>query len=248
VGPALRACHHLGYWTGPADGSSVEEATDRFTDVLVEKLAVGPGDRVLDVGCGIGKPAVRLARATGCSVVGISVNRAHAAAAGERAEEEGVGDRVSFEYGDGMALAFGDGEFDAVLAFESILYMDRARALREMSRVLRPGGQLVFTDLFLSGASPATAAAAKASRQLPALKDYLSLVTTAGLRLTGLDDVSDRTRSSFGRMREAITTHRAELEREGDPQVTRLIDEMIASLGDQGRYLGCCVVSATRVV
>src|SRR3954470_6701138 len=73
LGPLLRMSwgdnFHFGYWDGPSDTSSVEEATDRFTDLLIERLAVGPGDRVLDVGCGIGRPALRLASATGASVV-----------------------------------------------------------------------------------------------------------------------------------------------------------------------------------
>jgi hypothetical protein len=80
------------------------------------------------------------------------------------------------------------------------------------------------------------------------LEDYRSLVTAAGLRLADVDDVSEQTRSSFGRMREAIVTHRAELERDADPVVARLIDETVTSLGDRSGYLGCCVVTAIRVV
>src|ERR1044072_4209593 len=49
LGPLLRMAwgdnFHFGYWDGPSDTSSVEEATDRFTDLLIEGLAVGPAGR-----------------------------------------------------------------------------------------------------------------------------------------------------------------------------------------------------------
>src|SRR4051794_16098071 len=65
---------HVGYWPSSDDPSTLEQATDNLTDLLISRLGVGPGKRVLDVGCGTGRPAVRLARATGCTVVGIAVS------------------------------------------------------------------------------------------------------------------------------------------------------------------------------
>lgn len=50
-----------GYWLSDEDDSSVDVATDRLTDVLIEQLGLRPGQRMLDVGCGIGTPALRLA-------------------------------------------------------------------------------------------------------------------------------------------------------------------------------------------
>jgi SAM-dependent methyltransferase len=136
---------HFGYWEGPGDTSSVEEATDRFTDLLVERLRVGPGDRVLDVGCGVGKPAVRLASATGATVLGITVSVEQVEQGNERARAAALSERVSFQYADAMDMPFEDGSFDAVLALESIMHMDRPTVLREVARVLRPGGRWVFS-------------------------------------------------------------------------------------------------------
>src|SRR5262245_8725830 len=68
---------HFGYWDGPSDTSTVEQATDRFTDILTDRLRVGTGDRVLDLGCGVGKPALHIAGRTAAHVVGVTINERH---------------------------------------------------------------------------------------------------------------------------------------------------------------------------
>jgi hypothetical protein len=66
---------HAGYWSSPEDGASMAEATDRPTDLVGALTETCPGDRLLDVGCGNGKPAIRLAVTRGLSVAGISISR-----------------------------------------------------------------------------------------------------------------------------------------------------------------------------
>ncbi|NUT48069.1 MAG: class I SAM-dependent methyltransferase, partial [Saccharothrix sp.] len=55
---------HNGYWYSREDTSTLHEAMDNLTDVVIGRLGVTAGDRVLDVGCGLGAPAMRLARTT----------------------------------------------------------------------------------------------------------------------------------------------------------------------------------------
>src|SRR6185436_18029774 len=94
-----------------------------------------------------GAPAVRLAKASGAGVVGISVSEQDVRLANERARTEGVSDRVRFEQANMLALPFPDNTFDHAMALESIVHVpDRMRALREIARVLRPGGRIVLTD------------------------------------------------------------------------------------------------------
>lgn len=83
---------HFGYWEDPDTvdpDDTLEAATDRFTDQMIGRLRVGPGMRVLDVGCGVGAPSVRLAKATGARVVGITVSREQVKRATELAEPKG---------------------------------------------------------------------------------------------------------------------------------------------------------------
>jgi SAM-dependent methyltransferase len=116
-------------------------------------------ERVLDVGCGRGLLLVGAARRlTTGSAVGIDIwdhtllsgNRPAATLA--NAAAEGVADRVTLREGDARHLPFPDAGFDVVLSSLMLHHMShsgRTEALREMVRVLRPGGRLAILDAFL---------------------------------------------------------------------------------------------------
>ena len=107
---------------------------------LAEAARLGPGQRVLDVACGTGVLAREaLARtAPGGSVAGLDPN------AGMLAVARALAPAVDWRQGVAESLPFPDGGYDAVVSqFGLMFFDDRAQALREMLRVLRPGGRLV---------------------------------------------------------------------------------------------------------
>jgi len=112
---------------------------------------VGPGDRVLDVATGTGDLAIELARrvSPGGEVLGSDfaegmLARARAkASAGERTLVQ-----PRFEWGDALALPYGDDLFDAAtVGFGARNFADLPRGLSEMARVVRPGGRVVVLEI-----------------------------------------------------------------------------------------------------
>lgn len=223
--PLMGGTCHYGYWEGPDDNSSFGEAAERLTEIMIRKLDVGPGDVVLDLGCGMGKPAIRLARATGARVIGISVSANDVEKASDLAQSEGLSHLVSFQFADAMNLPFPAESFDAALALESLQHMpDRRLALRQITRVLRPGGQLVLSDFFqrfpVSAESwPVLDHLLETWKMsaLPDLDDYPHLVRAAGLETRELINVSEHTQYSFARLAEVFRQAGQELSPRTEP-------------------------------
>ena len=105
---------------------------------------------VLDLACGTGDLSIALARRLpeGSRITGLDLSEGMLAVMREKVAAAGLEDKVSASQGDGTALPFPDTSFDAVtIAFGIRNFSDRPLGLREMLRVLRPGGTLVILEL-----------------------------------------------------------------------------------------------------
>lgn len=232
---------HVGYWTDPHDTSPFERAAARLTSLMAAALEAGPGARVLDLGCGPGATAIQVARETGARVTGVSISKAEIGLATGLAEAESMADQVKFLHADALDLPFEAASFDAVLAAETIPHFpDRARALRECARVLRPGGRLVLTDNIRRGPleidpaeEEAFVKAMAAWRMAPMvrLEDYPGLALQAGLAIDELADLTEHTKQSF---RWLYVATREYARRHGDLPPDLL---SIFCVGDDGDWL-----------
>jgi demethylmenaquinone methyltransferase/2-methoxy-6-polyprenyl-1,4-benzoquinol methylase len=139
----------------------------RWRSRAVDLARVGPGDRVLDVATGTGDLAIELARrvSPGGEVVGSDFSEgmlARARMKGAKALRGIPSDAIaarsngshfepaglSFEWGDALELPYGDDTFDAAtVGFGARNFSDLQRGLREMARVVRPGGRVVVLEM-----------------------------------------------------------------------------------------------------
>lgn len=115
------------------------------TGRLLEWAALKPGERVLDIGCGVGTTAIRIARETGADVVAADISPLMRERALRNVGRSGV-DRVRVEVADILALPYDDNSFDCVVAEAVTMFVDRDRAAKELARVCKPGGRVLATE------------------------------------------------------------------------------------------------------
>lgn len=136
-------------WDLAAGGAYAQHWHAALAGVQAELLAAAapqPGERVLDVACGTGVVAVAAARVVGPSgeVLGIDLSQRMVEAAQRHADGLGL-PNAKFERMDAERLDLPDARFDLVLCALGLMYLpDPGAALREMHRVLRPGGRVVL--------------------------------------------------------------------------------------------------------
>ena len=128
---------------------------------LLDRLSWSGNERILDVGCGRGLLAIAAAhRVPGGSVVGIDVWDRAALTSNcpesvrQNAQIEGVASRVDVQRGDAREIPFPDGSFDVVLSnfviHELRTRHDRECMMREVARVLKPGGRIALIDFIFT--------------------------------------------------------------------------------------------------
>lgn len=127
----------------------------RATRELASLLELGPGDRILDLGCGLGGPARCIASERGCTVVAVDLVFGLLREARVLTSTCGLLDRVQLVAGTALRLPFRDESFDAVFTQHVVMNVaDRLGFWREAARVLRPGGRFGSFDI-VRGPNPA---------------------------------------------------------------------------------------------
>ncbi|MFJ8083744.1 class I SAM-dependent methyltransferase [Streptomyces sp. NPDC096205] len=139
LGPSM--VYSCAYWE---DGGTLEDAQRDKLELICRKLALRPGQRLLDVGCGWGSMAIHAAREHGVSVLGVTLSQEQAAYARKRVAEEGLTDRVEIRVQDYRDVT--DGPFDAISSVGMAEHVGAERYLeytRTLYALLKPGGRLL---------------------------------------------------------------------------------------------------------
>ncbi len=162
---------------------------------MIERMALAPDSRVLDVGCGLGGSAFVMAREFSLYVDAIDLSKNMLAMANTRLQAHGLSQRVNFQWKDCLTLGQVD-YYDAVYSRDVFLHIhDKARLFSVLESSLRPGGTLLFTD-YCCGAKPWTDdfSAYVEDREycLHRLDEYAGLISQAGFEQVAYQDISQR--------------------------------------------------------
>ncbi|GGJ24169.1 class I SAM-dependent methyltransferase [Streptomyces brasiliensis] len=139
LGPSM--VYSCAYWE---DGGTLESAQRDKLELVCRKLALTPGQRLLDVGCGWGSMAIHAAREHGVNVVGVTLSQEQAAYARKRVAEEGLTDKVEIRVQDYRDVT--DGPYDAISSIGMAEHVGAERYLEyatDLYGLLKPGGRLL---------------------------------------------------------------------------------------------------------
>lgn len=181
--------------------SPVDQLHAGFGDAtrhLLDRLALQPTDRLLDVGCGIGGPARMAAARHGCSVTGVDLSPDFVDAARSLTATVGPSELVEFRLVDGAGLGVDDGAFDAaMLVHVGMNIPDKDTVFGQVRRALRDGGRFaVFEQMRVGdGELPYPLPWAEDARSsfVASPDEYAGALAAAGFAVLSTDDRTAQT-------------------------------------------------------
>ena len=192
----------LAYATGVFHDAreDLETAQQRKFARIKEKLAIAPGERVLDVGCGWGSNLLYLAQHTAGMFYGITLSEKQREVALARAREWNIASRVRIDVQHVEKLDLEPESLDAVLFSGSIVHMHNREGIhKQMSGLLRPGGRMLISDCYYpeqhrgnreSAATQYIFVEALGYCRLLGLGEELTLIERAGMDVLHVEDLT----------------------------------------------------------
>lgn len=225
--------HYGAFSPGTQD---LEAATDQLIWEMAEFGDLQQGMKVLDVGCGIGNPALALCQKFACDVTGITISGRGVELANADAQARGLSGSARFLVSDALDNRLGADAFDLVWQMESShLMYDKPRLFQENSRVLKSGGVIVLCDLFLKREFSVTdiynyrneLAVLEASfgkAKMATMDYYQDCLESCGFESVALLDISERARPTLTHWQHNVENNRSNIEQLLD---NKAVDEFL---------------------
>lgn len=215
---------HHGLWEGE---ESAYRAQCRLTDTLADMAGIQGHERVLDIGCGMGGSAIRLARIRDCQVTGVTLSSVQCHWATAAARFKGVKKKTRFVTADAEQVAFEPASFDVVWSVECTEHLfDKPAFFRRVADWLRPGGKVALgvwfegEDTTRPGHHDQVEAVCRrfVCPSLGTRDDYASWLSDTGLQVTHNEDWTDRVVKTWEICKRRVA-------RTGVKQLARILDQ-----------------------
>ncbi|MCP4695145.1 MAG: methyltransferase domain-containing protein [Desulfobacterales bacterium] len=239
---------HIGVFKGPDE--PIADAAARSSRLTAEKVKPRMGDEVLEVGCGFGCAAEMLTRTFQCRVVATDIEGWRIDEAKQRINKlkQRIGDLdgLVFERADHGDLPYRDERYDLVWATGTLSYAgDLHQSIREVARVLKPGGGLLIRDFHTAPSvdDPAIVETETHTHRLWPVDRWESALAEVGLSVDLLEDETDIARETYFRLKNAfhelIDAH-GDAAMEGERIMTNRLRRIDAGL------FGCFMIIARK--
>lgn len=215
---------HHGLWTG---NESASQAQEQLTDTLADMAQIGSGQRIVDVGCGMGGSSIRLAKLRNCTVTGVTLSPVQRHWAATSALLQGAAKQTEFLAADAETVQFDDESFDVLWSVECTEHLfDKPEFFRRAARWIRPGGRLAIAVWF-EGEDPTPPGHRELVEEVctrfvcPSLAtrvDYAQWIEASGLRVTESVDWTERATKTWEICKRRV-------ERYGIRYVARVLDK-----------------------
>ncbi len=220
---------HIGVYESETE--EVARASARTVETMAIRLeGLGADQRVLDIGAGYGGAGRALAARFGCRVDCLNLSEAQNERNRQLTREAGQGDHVRVVHANFESIPGPDAVYDVVWSQDAILHSGaRERVLSEVARVLRPGGQFLFTDPMQTDDCPPDVLQPVLDRiHLDTLASpgfYRKNLTSFGFEELAFVEMPDQLRAHYARVRQELEARREEMvQRCGVDYVSRMLE------------------------
>lgn len=218
---------HVGLYD---DTDVVHEASRLTVETIAKKLrGLNKDSKVLDLGAGYGGAARYLARSYGCHVTCLNISETQNQRNRELNKEQGLADRIRVIHGTFENIPEPDGAYDYVWSQDSFLHSgERKKAIAEARRVLKKGGELIFTDPMQADDCPEGVLQPVLDRihlsSLGSFGFYRQTAKEVGLEEIEIEDLSHQLGNHYSRVRDELSSRYDEMvELSGQEYVDRML-------------------------
>lgn len=206
---------HIGIYEAP--GEDIAQASRKTVERMAAMTRLAPGMKVADLGAGYGGSARYMVERFGVTVDCINISETQNRLNREKTAAAGMDDRIAVIHGSFDDIPAEDETYDLVWSQDSFLHgADRDLIMKESARVLKPGGQLLFTDIMQAPDAPRDKLQPVYDRivlpSLGSIEFYDEQARKLGLVPGPREEMGVQLANHYGRVREELIAQRAELD------------------------------------